>query len=57
MIHRGLGDFEKSLEWWTRGVKEHDLLLALSLKAEPGYDAVRSHPAYQALLRKMNLEA
>jgi len=56
MIYRGLGDVEKSMEWWARGVEEHDLLLVMSLKAEPGYDPLRSHPAFQALLRKMNLE-
>jgi TolB-like protein/tRNA A-37 threonylcarbamoyl transferase component Bud32/Tfp pilus assembly protein PilF len=56
MIHRGLGDLEKTLEWWVRAVEEHDLLLVMTLKSEPGYDAVRSHPAYQALLRNMNLE-
>jgi non-specific serine/threonine protein kinase len=56
MIHRGLGDLEKGLEWWVRGVEEHDMLLTVSLKTEPGYDPLRSHPAYQALLRKMNLE-
>jgi len=56
MIYRGLGDLKKGLEWWTRGIEEHDLLLALTLKSEPGYDALRSHPAYQDLLRKMNLE-
>jgi len=56
MIHRGLGDLEKGLEWWVRGVEEHDLLLVMSLKAEPGYDSLRSHPTYQALLRKMNME-
>jgi serine/threonine-protein kinase len=56
MIHRGLGNFEKALELWTTGVDEHDVLLAVSLRAEPGYDPLRSHPAYRALLRKMNLE-
>jgi serine/threonine protein kinase/Tfp pilus assembly protein PilF len=56
MIHRGLGNLAKALELWVRGIEEHDILLVTSLKAEPGYDAVRSHPAYQALLRKMNLE-
>jgi tetratricopeptide (TPR) repeat protein len=55
MIHRALGNLEKGLEWWARGVEEHDLLLVMSLKAEPGYDSLRSHPAFQALLRKMNL--
>jgi len=56
MIHRGLGDLETALEWWTKGVDEHDLLLVTSLKTEPGYDPLRSHPAYAVLLRKMNLE-
>jgi serine/threonine protein kinase/Flp pilus assembly protein TadD len=56
MIYRGLGDLEKGLEWWTRGVEEHDMVLVPSLKTEPGYDHLRSHPAYKALLRKMNLE-
>jgi len=56
MIYRGLGDLEKGLEWWIRGIEEHDMLLVMSLKAEPGYDNLRSHPVYQELLRKMNLE-
>jgi serine/threonine protein kinase/Tfp pilus assembly protein PilF len=56
MIYRGLGDLKKGLEWWTRGVEEHDMVLVPSLKTEPGYDHLRSHPAYQTLLRKMNLE-
>jgi TolB-like protein/Tfp pilus assembly protein PilF/tRNA A-37 threonylcarbamoyl transferase component Bud32 len=57
MIHRGLGDLEKGLEWWARGVEEHDLLLLSSLRTEPGYAPLRSHPVYHGLLRKMNLEA
>ena len=56
MIHRGLGDMEKGLEWWAKGIEERDLLLETSLKTEPSYDPLRSHPAYHALLRKMNLE-
>jgi serine/threonine-protein kinase len=56
MIYRGLGDLEKGLEWWIRGIEEHDMVLVPSLKTEPGYDALRPHPAYKALLRKMNLE-
>ncbi len=56
MIHRGPGDLEKALEWYVRGVEEQDLLLVMSLKADPGYDNMRSHPAYQELLRKMNME-
>jgi len=56
MIHRGLGDLAKGLEWWIKAIEEHDVLLVVSLQVEPSYDPVRSHPAYHALLRKMNLE-
>ncbi len=55
-VHRGLGDVDKSLQWIARGVEGHDLTLLTSLSTEPGYDPFRSHPAFQALLRKMNLE-
>ncbi len=57
MIHRGLGNLEDALKWWTRAVQGHDLLIATSLRSEPGYDPLRSHPRYKTLLRKMNLEA
>lgn len=47
---------DKGLEWMARGIEERDPINVLSLKSEPAYDQLRSHPAYQALLRKMNLE-
>jgi serine/threonine-protein kinase len=56
MIHRGLEDMEQGLEWYTRAVEGHELNIVVSLKSEPSYDPMRSHPAYQTLLRKMNLE-
>jgi len=56
MVHRGLSDHKTSLELWARAVEEHDVLLVITLQAEPGYDPLRSHPAYAALLRKMNME-
>ncbi len=46
----------KGLELWTTGADEHDVPLVVSLLAEPGYDPLRSHAAYHALLRKMNRE-
>jgi serine/threonine-protein kinase len=55
-VHRGLGELDAGLEWIARGVEERDLVLVAALKTEPGYDPLRSHPAFQALLRKMNLE-
>jgi TolB-like protein/predicted RNase H-related nuclease YkuK (DUF458 family) len=56
MIYRGLGDLEQGLEWYVRSVEEHDVLVAASLRVEPGFDEFRSHPAYETLLRKMNME-
>jgi Flp pilus assembly protein TadD len=55
-IHRGLGDLEDWVEWIAKGIEERDQNSIVALKTEPSYDAMRSHPAYQALLRKMNLE-
>jgi TolB-like protein/Flp pilus assembly protein TadD len=53
---KGIGDIEQGLEWYTRAVDEHELNIVVSLKTEPSYDPLRLHPAYQTLLRKMNLE-
>jgi serine/threonine-protein kinase len=55
-VHSGLGERDEALEWMARGIEEHDPILMTSLKMSPSYDPLRSHPAYQALLRKMNLE-
>jgi serine/threonine-protein kinase len=55
-VHGGLGERDGSLEWIARGIEERDPALVTSLKISPSYDPLRSHPAYQALLRKMNLE-
>ena len=43
---------DKSMEWLARGFEERDPLHVLSLKSEPAYDPLRSHPTYQALLTK-----
>jgi len=47
---------DKGLEWLARGIEERDPAYVIALKSEPAYDPLRSHPTYQALLRKMNLE-
>jgi TolB-like protein/Flp pilus assembly protein TadD/tRNA A-37 threonylcarbamoyl transferase component Bud32 len=54
--HGGLGERRESLEWISRGIEERDPIIVTGLKPSPGYDALRSHPAYRTLLRKMNLE-
>jgi len=54
--HRGVGELDESLEWSARGIEERDPILVITLKSSPSYDALRSHPAFPDLLRKMNLE-
>jgi hypothetical protein len=54
--HNGMGELDESLEWIAEGIDECDPLLVTALKIAPTYDRLRSFPAYQALLRKMNLE-
>jgi len=55
-IHLALGEIDQGLEWFARAVEQRDLLAVYSLKSEAAYAPLRSHPAFQALLRKMNLE-
>ncbi len=48
-------EFEKAFDWYEKAVDEQGFY-ALHLRVHPGMDPLRSHPRYQALLRKMNLE-
>ena len=52
----GLGERDGSLEWITRGIEERDPILVTSFKITPSFDRLRSHQAFKALLREMNLE-
>jgi serine/threonine protein kinase/Tfp pilus assembly protein PilF len=55
-VHGGLGDQDETLAWIAKGIEERDPIIVTALKCAPTYDRLRSHPAYQSLLRKMNLE-
>jgi serine/threonine protein kinase len=55
-VHGGLGEHDETLEWVARAVEERDPATVTSLKISPHYDRLRSHSAFQVLLRKMNLE-
>jgi tetratricopeptide (TPR) repeat protein len=48
------GDKAQALDDLDRAYDQHDRQLAY-LKTWPGFDAIRSEPRFQALLRKMNL--
>ncbi len=56
VVYAGLGEREATLEWITEGIEERDPIVVTPLKVTPNYDPLRSDPAFQALLRKMNLE-
>jgi Flp pilus assembly protein TadD len=54
-IYLGLGEIEKGLDWLEKAVHERDVLI-YTYQITSISDPLRSHPRYQALLRKMNLE-
>jgi adenylate cyclase len=54
-IYCGLGEVDQALEWLEKGVSEHEGSI-IHFHLEPSFDPLRSHPRYQALLLKMNLE-
>jgi serine/threonine-protein kinase len=56
VIYRGLGEVAQALDWLEKGVDGRDFVAVGALKTEPAYIPLRGHPAFQALLRKMNLE-
>jgi eukaryotic-like serine/threonine-protein kinase len=53
-IYTGLGEVDRGLEWLEKAVDERDGFI-IHLHVDPCWDVLRSHPRYQALLRKMNL--
>jgi len=55
VIYQGLGEMDKAFDWFEKAVDEHDPLM-LHFHVHPNYDPAHTHPRYQALLRKMNLE-
>jgi serine/threonine protein kinase/Tfp pilus assembly protein PilF len=54
-VHTALGEIEQGLEWLAEAVKERDPMAVFYLKSEPAFDPMRSRPAFQAILRTMNL--
>ncbi len=50
----GTGDRERALEWLERAYVQHSNILA-TLKVEPAYDALRTEPRFQDVLRRVGL--
>jgi tetratricopeptide (TPR) repeat protein len=55
LLHLGLGETELSLDWLEKAYQGHDVWL-LFFKVEPEFDPLRSHPRFQALLRRLKLD-
>jgi serine/threonine protein kinase/tetratricopeptide (TPR) repeat protein len=54
-IYARLGEEGEALDWLETAYVEHDSTLVW-LKVHPRFDALRGHPRFVSLLRKMNLE-
>jgi serine/threonine protein kinase/Tfp pilus assembly protein PilF len=54
-IYLGLGEIDRCFDWLEKAVDERDGFI-LHIHVDPVYEPLRSHPRFQALLRKMNLE-
>jgi DNA-binding winged helix-turn-helix (wHTH) protein/Flp pilus assembly protein TadD len=52
-IYAGLGDQEQTLLWLERAYDDRSGWLALWVKVDPKFDALRSEPRFQNLLRRM----
>ena len=49
----GLGQKDQAITWLERAYEVHDQYMVY-VAADPGFDALRSEPRFQALLRRMN---
>ena len=54
VLHLGLGDHARALDWLENGCEWHDLSIA-TIGVHPVYDPLRGEPRFQALLRRMGL--
>jgi serine/threonine-protein kinase len=54
LIHLGLGEKERALEWLETGCQKRELPM-VALKVHPAYDGLREEPRFQSLLRKIGL--
>jgi serine/threonine-protein kinase len=54
IVHLGLGENERALDWLERGCRQHELPMT-SLKVHPVYDGLRGMPRFQAILRQLGM--
>jgi tetratricopeptide (TPR) repeat protein len=49
----GLGEKDEAMAWLERAYEEHDQWM-VNIESYPGWDALRSEPRFQVLVRRMN---
>jgi serine/threonine-protein kinase len=54
VVHLGLGEKDRALDWLEQGCKQCELSLA-SIGVHPVYDGLRTEPRFQALLKRLRL--
>ena len=54
-VYAGLGDRDQAFLWLNKAVDQKDV--ALSLQADPVYDALRADPQFDRLLQRVNLNS
>ncbi len=52
ILHLGLGEHDRALEWLERGCRQHELPMT-ALKTHPVYDCLRPSPRFQAIVRQI----
>ena len=55
--YAGIEDWPRVLDWAEKSVEDRDPMSIMNLMMEPTLDAIRSHPRYTAIFRKMNLHS
>jgi serine/threonine-protein kinase len=54
VIHVGLGETERALEWLEEGCGRRESQLT-AIRVHPVYDPLRGEPRFQALLKRLRL--
>ena len=52
-VYAGLGDINRAMEWYQKGLEERSPLM-IYMKVGAPWDGVRGDPRFQAMLRQMN---
>jgi tetratricopeptide (TPR) repeat protein len=60
LAYMGLGEWDRTFEWFERAYEEYDLTLLMMISLPNGFDAnfdsLRADPRFHALVKKMGLE-